>query len=136
MIAINSLNYNFNADFAMEKVGINNDTPTSDIFSPPNPVVNSKQLIRGAVRIRPIVEDDYSHALMHRMLDVCVGVKSDKKTVVVTKDAFDSKQIEFDFAFNPTCDTDLIYGSCCEDIVSDVFRGYNGCIMAYGQTGF
>jgi hypothetical protein len=113
----------------MEKVSVNSP------YTSPKAIMNSKQLIRGAVRVRPIVEDDYSQALMHQMLDVCVGVKSDKKTVVVTKDAFESKQIEFDYAFNPLCDTSFLYGSCCADIVADVFRGYNGCIMAYGQTG-
>ena len=30
---------------------------------------------------------------------------------------------------------ETVYGCCCSDIVTHVMDGYNGTIMAYGQTG-
>lgn len=96
----------------------------------------AKQRIRSVVRIRPVVEDDYLHGkCMHRMLDICTEVKADKKTVVVTKDAFFSKQFDFDYVFHPTTESNTVYETSCQDIVADTLIGYNGCCMLYGQTG-
>ena len=33
------------------------------------------------------------------------------------------------------CSQETVYGCCCSDIVTHVMDGYNGTIMAYGQTG-
>ncbi len=102
----------------------------------PSCVNPTKQRIRSVVRIRPVIEDDYMHAkCMHRMLDICTEVKIDRKTVVITKDAFVSKQLEFDYAFRSTSESNVIYETSVEDIVADALLGYNGCCMLYGQTG-
>ena len=40
-----------------------------------------------------------------------------------------------DHAFGPTSTQEEVYSISCKDVVDDVINGYNGCIIAYGQTG-
>ncbi len=96
----------------------------------------TKQRIRSAVRVRPVVDEDYFFAqVSHRMLDLCVSVKADKRTIVISKSAYDSKQLEFDAVFLSTATQSFVYETCCADIVRDSLGGYNGSIILYGQTG-
>lgn len=45
------------------------------------------------------------------------------------------REFWFDHAFGATASQDHIYDSVARPVVSDVLRGYNGTIFAYGQTG-
>lgn len=36
----------------------------------------------------------------------------------------------------PSCSQADVYTSAVSDVVADVLRGYNGTILAYGQTGW
>eukprot|EP00466_Bigelowiella_natans_P009990 jgi/Bigna1/42808/e_gw1.67.5.1 len=49
-----------------------------------------------------------------------------------------NKQEDWAFKFNNilhNVDQEVTYETCAEDIVNSVLQGYNGTIMAYGQTG-
>ena len=45
------------------------------------------------------------------------------------------REFFFDRAFAPTDSQDDVYNEVGGPIVSNVLRGYNGTILAYGQTG-
>ena len=47
------------------------------------------------------------------------------------------KQREFyyDYVFNPNTTQDSVYDRIARPVVTDVLKGYNGTIFAYGQTG-
>ncbi len=38
-------------------------------------------------------------------------------------------------AFASTSNQDEVYDACCKPLLSKVMNGYNGCVLAYGQTG-
>lgn len=92
--------------------------------------------IRAVVRCRPVTDDDYQSCKTQRhLLGICVGVKPDKRSVVVTKDSFVTKETKVDQAYGVSADQEHLYERACKDIVADAFAGYHGSILSYGQTG-
>jgi kinesin family member 5 len=47
------------------------------------------------------------------------------------------KEYQFDHVFGPDADPygRALYADACADVVRNVLSGFNGCILAYGQTG-
>ena len=45
------------------------------------------------------------------------------------------RDFHFDYAFDASCGQDVVYDRVANPVVSDVLRGFNGTIFAYGQTG-
>eukprot|EP00767_Chilomastix_cuspidata_P004389 gnl/Chilomastix_cuspidata/4525.p1 GENE.gnl/Chilomastix_cuspidata/4525~~gnl/Chilomastix_cuspidata/4525.p1 ORF type:complete len:1009 (+),score=326.73 gnl/Chilomastix_cuspidata/4525:178-3027(+) len=48
---------------------------------------------------------------------------------------FDSRSFQFDNVFGPSTKQVEVFDMAARDIVEDVMRGYNGTLLAYGQTG-
>lgn len=48
---------------------------------------------------------------------------------------FEIRKFKFSHVFNDQDDQDTVFESTAVPIVESVMNGYNGCIMAYGQTG-
>lgn len=92
--------------------------------------------IRAVVRCRPVTEEDYRCCKLQRhLLHSCVGIKPDKRSILVSKDAYTAKEIKVDHAFSGSADQQSIYDLACKDVVSDAFAGYHSSILSYGQTG-
>jgi hypothetical protein len=68
-------------------------------------------------------------------IKLCAFVKNDGQTVQIRKDSFECKEFRVDHAFGPTSNQGEVYAVSCKDVVEDVINGYNGCVIAYGQTG-
>jgi hypothetical protein len=92
--------------------------------------------IRAVVRCRPVTDEDFRCCkLERRLLAPCVTVKPDRRSVLVTKDSYLAKEMQFDQAYGVAVDQETIYERACKDIVADAFAGYHSSIMSYGQTG-
>ena len=79
--------------------------------------LNRKELDRGGYNILNFSEDGGT---------VTIRNPDDEKT----KHSFN-----FDFCFPPTTSQAQVYDVCAQPILEDVFRGYNGTLFVYGQTG-
>jgi len=70
-----------------------------------------------------------------------IDTKEQKISIHVNKDKsqyVNNQQEDWAFRFNKVLhnvDQETMYDACAEDIVNSVLEGYNGTIMAYGQTG-
>lgn len=61
----------------------------------------------------------------------CVRVQPDGKSVVVSSD---NRKFAFDASLDELTDQESVYQRVAYDIVHDVLDGYNGTVLAYGQT--
>ena len=88
-------------------------------------------------RVRPTIAVD--QATQHggiKSSPIAVEVQGDGQTALVTKDAYDKKAFKFDHAFGSTCSNKELYRVAFQNIVSSVItKGFNGSVIAYGQTG-
>ena len=100
--------------------------------------------IRVAVRVRPPLPRE----IVDGVFDSCLAVPPSQKDIYITSDErpvfvpdggaalpFGLMQFNFDFIGSQDVTTEEFYENCCRDIVSDVGRGMNGTVFAYGQTG-
>ncbi|PRW45489.1 Kinesin-related 3 [Chlorella sorokiniana] len=64
-------------------------------------------------------------------------IKPDGKGVVVYREhaTIPSSDFEFDRVLGPSASQSDVYHAAVKPIVEDVLNGYNGTLMAYGQTG-
>ena len=86
------------------------------------------------VRIRPQVEYDSVELTTPEELRHCV-FKQGQNKVLLNNEKNDNKyEMMFDYVFDENDDQETIYNSFGEKLLKDIFRGYNGTIMAYGQT--
>jgi Kinesin motor domain len=88
--------------------------------------------VRVVLRCRPFSEKE--KAAGHS--NVCT---IDKKLASVTindeKSVGPPKVFTFDSVFDHTCTQSEVYNTTARDIVDSVLEGYNGTVLAYGQTG-
>lgn len=98
--------------------------------------MSGRNRIRAVVRCRPVTDEDYQCCRLKRhLLEVCIGVKPDKRTLVVTKDTYITKEVKVDQAYGVATSQKHLYEQACKDVVADVSAGYHGSILSYGQTG-
>ena len=94
-----------------------------------SPKQSKRSTTRVFCRFRPLARDEGT--------GTCVKFLSDRKSVVV-KDASSKHKKELKFAFGhifrPSEQQGVIYDRIALPILDDVLEGYNGTIMAYGQT--
>ncbi|KAF5832695.1 hypothetical protein DUNSADRAFT_11339 [Dunaliella salina] len=84
--------------------------------------------IKVCVRMRP------PHA--HEHADGVVSVLGDGRLVLHRPDApVVATEFRFDKVLLPSATQHEVYMSGVKDVVDDVLNGYNGTVMAYGQTG-
>ncbi|KAF3967133.1 hypothetical protein ACB098_10G054700 [Castanea mollissima] len=88
--------------------------------------------VRVAVRLRPrnaeeLVEDaDFAD---------CVELQPELKRLKLRKNNWDSDTYEFDEVLTEFASQKRVYEVVAKPVVESVLDGYNGTIMAYGQTG-
>lgn len=88
--------------------------------------------VRVAVRLRPrngeelVADADFAD---------CVELQSELKRLKLRKNNWDSDTYEFDEVLTEFASQKRIYEVVAKPVVESVLDGYNGTVMAYGQTG-
>lgn len=88
------------------------------------------EAVRVIVRCRPFSEKETKAG----HLDVA-DINTLSRTVTISRKGDDPKTFTFDHVFDTNCSQTEVYSTTARDIVSGVLTGYNGTVLAYGQTG-
>jgi len=88
--------------------------------------------VRVAVRLRPVLPAEEAEVGDRA---ATIEVESEVKRVLVKRDLWDCDSYQYDNAFPGTSSQRRLYEEFCSPVVESVVKGYNGTIMAYGQTG-
>ncbi|MCD7455401.1 hypothetical protein HAX54_028050 [Datura stramonium] len=106
-------------------------TPTSRTRSPPQANDPEPGRVRVAIRVRPRNAEELSDA---DYVD-CVEVQPELKKLKLRKNNWNSEFYKFDEIFAESASQKRIYETVAKPVVESVLNGYNGTVMAYGQTG-
>nr|XP_027104932.1 kinesin-like protein KIN-UC isoform X3 [Coffea arabica] len=87
--------------------------------------------VRVAVRIRPRIAADLSDA----DYPDCVEVQPELKKLKLRKNNWSAEYFRFDEVFATSASQKRVYEVVAKSVVESVLDGYNGTVMAYGQTG-
>ncbi|KAH7855331.1 hypothetical protein Vadar_023797 [Vaccinium darrowii] len=102
----------------------NNHDPGLSLSSSTEPAI-----VRVAVRLRPRnAEDLLSDA-------DCVEIQPELKRLNLKKNNWSSEAYRFDEVFSESASQRRVYEAVAKPVVESVLSGYNGTVMAYGQTG-
>ncbi|XP_042065960.1 kinesin-like protein KIN-UB [Salvia splendens] len=88
--------------------------------------------VRVAVRLRPrnteelVADADFAD---------CVDLQPELKRLKLRKNNWDSDTFEFDEVLTEYASQKRVYEVVAKPVVESVLEGYNGTVMAYGQTG-
>lgn len=85
--------------------------------------------VRVAVRLRPKVDEDLAD------FADCIEIQPELKKLKLKKNNWSSESYKFDEVFAESASQKRVYEVVAKPVVESVFSGYNGTIMAYGQTG-
>ncbi|VAH98538.1 unnamed protein product [Triticum turgidum subsp. durum] len=96
----------------------------------PNPEVSSR--VRVAVRLRPRNAEE--QAADADFAD-CVELQPELKRLKLRKNNWESDTFEFDEVLTEFSSQKRVYEVVAKPVVESVLEGYNGTVMAYGQTG-
>ncbi|XP_050228267.1 kinesin-like protein KIN-UA [Mercurialis annua] len=88
--------------------------------------------VRVAVRLRPRIAEE-----MEADADFadCVELQPEVKRLKVRRNNWDSDTYEFDEVLTEFASQKRVYEVVAKPVVESVLDGYNGTVMAYGQTG-
>ncbi|OMJ66985.1 hypothetical protein SteCoe_35983 [Stentor coeruleus] len=86
--------------------------------------------IQVVCRVRPLNEKEFQ-----RCKDLCVRVHEDRQTISInSSECSESLTFTFDSIFAPETPQQNIYEIAARPIITAVLEGFNGTILAYGQT--
>ncbi|KAG2729796.1 hypothetical protein I3760_01G266200 [Carya illinoinensis] len=88
--------------------------------------------VRVAVRLRPKNDED---VLSDDDFSDCVELQPELNRLKLRKNNWSSESYRFDEVFTETASQKRVYEVVAKPVVESVLNGYNGTIMAYGQTG-
>ncbi|KAL3498726.1 hypothetical protein ACH5RR_041458 [Cinchona calisaya] len=88
--------------------------------------------VRVAVRLRPRNAEE---AVADADLPDCVELQPELKRLKLRRNNWDSDTYEFDEVFTEFASQKRVYEVVAKPVVESVLDGYNGTVMAYGQTG-
>ncbi|KAM3315293.1 hypothetical protein ACQJBY_033806 [Aegilops geniculata] len=88
--------------------------------------------VRVALRIRPKNADELAQGAD---FDTCVELQPECKKLKLKKNNWASESYQFDEIFGENSSQKRIYEVVAKPVVESVLEGYNGTVMAYGQTG-
>ncbi|GLT88836.1 hypothetical protein SLE2022_068450 [Rubroshorea leprosula] len=107
-------------------------TPTSRSRSKDTEDDNDPGRVRVAVRLRPKNAEDL---LSDADFTDCIELQPELKRLKLQKNNWTSESYKFDEVFTETASQKRVYEVVAKPVVESVLNGYNGTIMAYGQTG-
>lgn len=105
-------------------------TPNSRSFSTQDD--NDPVRVRVAVRLRPKNSEDL---ISDADFADCVELQPELKRLKLRKNNWSSESYKFDEVFTETASQKRVYEAVAKPVVEGVLNGYNGTVMAYGQTG-
>ncbi|XP_058083017.1 kinesin-like protein KIN-UA isoform X2 [Magnolia sinica] len=88
--------------------------------------------VRVAVRLRPRNAEDLSS---DADFADCVEVQPELNRLKLKKNNWSSEAFKFDEVFTESASQKRVYEAVAKPVVESVLDGYNGTVMAYGQTG-
>ncbi|KAK9283707.1 hypothetical protein L1049_011957 [Liquidambar formosana] len=88
--------------------------------------------VRVTVRLRPRNAEDL---LSDADFADCVELQPELKRLKLRKNNWSSESYRFDEVFTETASQRRVYEVVAKPVVESVLNGYNGTVMAYGQTG-
>ncbi|GJP69584.1 hypothetical protein CLOP_g582 [Closterium sp. NIES-67] len=88
--------------------------------------------VRVTIRVRPPTEEEAASNG-----EFAMDISPEDSTVVLHRSNGQLEQMEFEFdsVLPPTATQADVYQVAAKPVVADVLNGYNGTVMAYGQTG-
>ncbi|GFR51944.1 hypothetical protein Agub_g14466 [Astrephomene gubernaculifera] len=90
--------------------------------------IEPAEKVKVYARIRPALRDDETPGAL--------AWSEDGQLTIFRPDApVPQSDFVFDKVLGPDCSQADVYTAAVSDVVGDVLRGYNGTILAYGQTG-
>ncbi|XVE75408.1 hypothetical protein DITRI_Ditri12bG0091700 [Diplodiscus trichospermus] len=107
-------------------------TPTYRSYSRDFDDGNDPGRVRVAVRLRPRNAEDL---LLDADFADCVELQPELKRLKLRKNNWSSESYKFDEVFTETASQKRVYEVVAKPVVESVLSGYNGTVMAYGQTG-
>ncbi|XVE68810.1 hypothetical protein DITRI_Ditri09bG0100200 [Diplodiscus trichospermus] len=107
-------------------------TPTSRSHSRDFDDENDPGRVRVAVRLRPRNAEDL---LSDADFADCVELQPELKRLRLRKNNWSSESYKFDALFTEAASQKRVYEVVAKPVVESVLNGYNGTVMAYGQTG-
>eukprot|EP00736_Rhodelphis_marinus_P006336 Rmarinus@m.14630 len=87
--------------------------------------------VRVGIRLRPHNAAEYGRFGE----STAVAIDEEGRTCYMIDASLQKKQALFDWVFGPERRQEHVYEALAQPIVSNVLHGYNGTIIAYGQTG-
>jgi hypothetical protein len=95
--------------------------------------------VRVGIRCRPAFQDeiDFAKGEFVSIVDTRTEALHDPSMGQLSLSLMNGKQREFlyDYVFGVDATQDHVYNTIAKPVVTDVLKGYNGTIFAYGQTG-
>ncbi|KAF8720385.1 hypothetical protein HU200_023888 [Digitaria exilis] len=88
--------------------------------------------VRVAVRVRPKNSEELAHGAD---FDSCVELQPESKRLKLKKNNWSCESYKFDEVFSENASQKRVYEVVAKPVVESVLEGYNGTVMAYGQTG-
>ncbi|KAF8721260.1 hypothetical protein HU200_023186 [Digitaria exilis] len=88
--------------------------------------------VRVAVRVRPKNSEELAH---DADFDSCVELQPESKRLKLKKNNWSCESYKFDEVFSENASQKRVYEVVAKPVVESVLEGYNGTVMAYGQTG-
>lgn len=95
--------------------------------------------VKVAIRCRPPFQDEVEafkgnfYSIVNAIQDYSDQVSLGR--ILLTMSSGKQREFLFDKVFGPNIDQDTVYEQIAKPVVTDVLRGFNGTIFAYGQTG-
>ncbi|CEG44976.1 kinesin motor domain-containing protein [Plasmopara halstedii] len=92
--------------------------------------------VKVCIRVRPLTcNSDTNKSIECVNLDNAVVIDEEQQTIDVVTASGSGTSFRFDQILSPEVDQASVFRSVGLDVVDGALRGYNGCILAYGQTG-
>lgn len=95
--------------------------------------------VKVAVRVRPAFQDeiDFAKGSFLSIVDTKAEdpAQNDPGKVSLVLMSGKRRDFYFDYVFDEGSTQDQVYDRLARPVVTDVLKGYNGTIFAYGQTG-
>ena len=86
--------------------------------------------IRVVCRLRPLNDRE-----LQKSKETCIEYGEENRSISVRSSQESSDlNFTFDYIFSPSCKQKQVYEIAAKPVITAIFEGFNGTILAYGQT--